>query len=171
MPAGCDTEAMTILDDRGLQIGDLVGDLDLTDQRGQPWSLAQRRRDKAVALVFFPYAFSGLCRGELSEIRDDLGQFDTPTVELVALSCDSVYALRAWASAEAFFFPLLSDFWPHGAVASRFGVLDPAGHAARASFLIGRDGRVRYRDVHPASSARDFAGLKAAITSVGAACG
>ena len=80
-------------------------------------------------VVFFPFAFSGICTGELCEIRDDLGAFVSDDVQVLTISCDHMFTQRAYADAQGYFFPLLSDFWPHGAVASDYGVFD-VGRAA-----------------------------------------
>ena len=75
-------------------------------------------------ILFYPYAFSGVCTGEMSGIRERLDEFLTFDTEVLAISCDPVYSLRAFADAEGLNFPLLSDFWPHGEVASAFEVFD-----------------------------------------------
>ena len=97
-----------------------------------------------AVVVFYPAAFSGICRGELRSIRDGLEDFQTDDIQVFTISCDSMYTLRAWADAEGHFFPLLSDFWPHGEVARRYGVLDDEeGFALRGTFLVDRDGLAR----------------------------
>ena len=94
--------------------------------------------------MFFPFAFTGVCTGELSGVRDRLDEFLTFDTEVLALSCDSVYALRSFAEAEGLNFPLLSDYWPHGAVASAYEVFDPVkGAPRRSSYVVDRDGRLR----------------------------
>ena len=96
-------------------------------------------------LVFFPYAFSGVCTGEMAGIRDRLAEFMTFDTEVLAISCDPVYSLRAFADADGLNFPLLSDFWPHGEVARAYGVFDEAkGCAARSSYVVDQDGMVRW---------------------------
>ena len=99
-------------------IGDQAPDFTLKDQNGRDVSLSGFRGDKAVVVVFFPFAFSGICTGELCEIRDDLGGFVSDDVQVLTVSCDHMFTQRAYADAQGYFFPLLSDFWPHGAVAS-----------------------------------------------------
>ena len=96
-------------------IGATAPDFTLKDQYGQDVSLAGFRGDKAVVVVFFPFAFSGICTGELCEIRDDLGAFANDDVQVLAVSCDHMFTQRAYADAQGYFFPVLSDFWPHGA--------------------------------------------------------
>ena len=99
----------------------------------------------------------GICRGELREIRDGLEDFQDGDIQVFTISCDSMYTLRAWADAEGHFFPLLSDFWPHGEVARRYGVLDDEdGFALRGTFLIDRSGRIVWTEVRGIGQGRDF---------------
>nr|WP_231707548.1 peroxiredoxin [Arthrobacter sp. zg-Y919] len=101
-------------------------------------------RGTGVVLVFFPFAFSKVCRGELEELQSAKGLFADAGVRLLAVSCDSKYTLRAWAEQEGFGFDLLSDFWPHGEAARTFGVFDGRrGLAERASFVIDGGGVLR----------------------------
>lgn len=147
-----------------LSVGDTAPDFTLRDQNGRDVSLSEYQRERAVLLVFYPFAFSGICTGELGEIRDDLGRFESEAVTTLAISCDPMFSLRAWADHQGYFFPLLSDFWPHGQVASDYGVLDEtAGKAERGTFLVGRDGRIAWSLVNPAGQARDFTGYHDAL--------
>ena len=86
--------------------------------------LADFARQQNVALVFYPFAFSGICTGELCELRDDLGVFDDARRPGRRRLVRPVHAQRAWAEAEKYDFPLLSDFWPHGEVAQAYGVFN-----------------------------------------------
>ena len=141
-----------------LETGAVAPDFTLTDQFGQDVQLSKVLTDKAVLLVFYPFAFSGVCTGELNGFRDNLGDFETDTTTLLMVSCDPVYALRAFVDRDGLFFPLLSDFWPHGEVASAYGVFDDAhGHPRRSSFVIGRDGKVVWAVHNPPGEARDLA--------------
>ena len=120
-----------------IQVGDLGPDFELVDQHRQETRLSSYRGDKAVLVVFYPFAFSGVCTGELSGLRDRLGDFETDDATLVTISCDPVFTQRAFADRDGLFFPLLSDYWPHGEVASAYGVFDDtAGHPNRSSFLV-----------------------------------
>jgi len=140
-----------------LQIGDRAPDFTLQDQHGQEIGLSSYAGKKAVLLVFYPYAFTGVCTGELTGFRDRLGEFDTEDTTLLAVSCDPIYTQRAFADRDAIFFPLLSDFWPHGAVASAYGVLDEKeGCALRSSFVIDKDGIVRWVLHSERGEARDL---------------
>lgn len=150
-----------------LSVGDTAPDFTLRDQNGRDVSLSESLGERAALLVFYPFAFSGICTGELGEIRDDLGRFESEAVTTFAISCDPMFSLRAWADQQGYFFPLLSDFWPHGQVASSYGVLDEAaGKAERGTFLVGRDGRIAWSLVNPSGQARDFAGYHEALTQL-----
>ncbi|HEX7717254.1 MAG TPA: peroxiredoxin [Marmoricola sp.] len=140
-----------------LEIGDRAPDFALRDQHGQEVRLSSFLGEKAVLLVFYPYAFTGVCTGELTGFRDRLGEFETDDTTLLAISCDSIYTQRAFADRDGIFFPLLSDFWPHGAVASAYGVLEEdEGCASRSSFVIDRDGVVRWVLHSERGEARDL---------------
>jgi mycoredoxin-dependent peroxiredoxin len=140
-----------------LQIGDRAPDFTLPDQHGQQIRLSSYAGEKAVLLVFYPYAFTGVCTGELTGFRDRLGDFETDTTTLLGISCDSIYTQRAFADRDAVFFPLLSDFWPHGAAESAYGVLDEAeGCALRSSFVVGRDGLITWALHSERGEARDL---------------
>lgn len=136
----------------GLTLGGPAPDFTLRDQFGQDVTLSSYQGSKSVVLFFYPAAFSGVCTGEMSGIRDRLAEFMTFDTEVLALSCDPIFSLRAFADAEGLNFPLLSDFWPHGAVTRAYDVFDErSGSAYRSSYVIDRDGRVRWA-VHNASA-------------------
>jgi peroxiredoxin (alkyl hydroperoxide reductase subunit C) len=150
-----------------LAVGDVAPDFTLKNQYGEPVSLSDYRSSKHVVLVFYPFAFSGICTGELREIRDGLEDFEGDDIQVLAISCDAMYALRAWADAEGHFFPLLSDFWPHGAVARSYGVFsEQNGFAIRGTFLIDVDGVIRWTLVHGIGEVRDFGGYRDALASL-----
>ena len=141
----------------GLPLGQPAPDFALRDQFGQDLTLASFRGTKAVALVFFPYAFSGVCTSEMAGIRDRLADFMTFDTEVLAISCDPVYSLRAWADQDGLNFPLLSDFWPHGAVSRAYGVLDEVkGCPRRSSYVVDKQGIVRWAVHHANPEGRDL---------------
>lgn len=115
----------------------------LKDQDGNKVSLADFAGSKAVALVFYPFTFTGVCEGELCQLRDDIGAYESADVQVLAVSCDSVPTQKVWADQQGWNFPILSDFWPHGEVARAYGVFnEDVGCANRGTFLIGTDGTV-----------------------------
>ena len=133
-----------------LQVGDPAPDFTLRDQHGRRTSLGALRGERAVVIVFFPFAFSGVCTGELRELRESADQIAQAGAELLAVSCDPMFALRAFADQDGLEFALLSDFWPHGEVASAYEVFDQEhGCPTRSSFVVDREGIVRW-SVHNA---------------------
>lgn len=126
-----------------ISIGDIAPDLTLKDTDGNDVTLSSFRGDKAVALVFYPFTFTGVCEGELCALRDDVAEFEAKGVQVLAISCDSRFAQKQWADEKGWTFPVLSDFWPHGEAARAYGVFDEEkGCAIRATFLVGLDGTV-----------------------------
>ena len=147
-----------------LTVGEIAPDFMLRDQHGKKVSLSDYRGIKNVVVVFYPFAFSGICTGELCEIRDNLGAFASDDVQVLAVSCDHMFTQRAWSDAQGYFFPVLSDYWPHGGTARDYGVLDESGgFATRGTFLIDRNGIVRWVLVNGRSEKRDFGGYRDAL--------
>jgi peroxiredoxin len=150
-----------------VEVGQQAPDFELKDQHGTPVRLSGFRGKKNVVLVFYPLAFSGVCSGELAAMRDDFPEASRDDVELLTVSVDSGYALRAWSDAEHFGFSLLSDFWPHGGTARSYGVFDEnMGSATRGTFIIDKDGVVRWKIVNPVPQARDIADYQKALASL-----
>jgi mycoredoxin-dependent peroxiredoxin len=150
-----------------LQVGRPAPDFELKDHTGATVRLADYRGKQPVALVFYPFAFSGICTGELCEIRDDPGVFGEAGVQVLGVSCDPMWSLRAFAEAQGYPFPLLSDFWPHGAVSTQYGVFDAdAGRATRGTFLIDADGVLRWSVVNPAGQARSLVAYREAVAAL-----
>lgn len=153
-----------------LAIGSHAPDFELSNQFGETVRLSEELKKGPVALVFFPFAFSGICTGELCELRDNLNMFADSSVQLMGISVDTKYALKAWAEQENYQFTLLADFWPHGAVASEYGVFLPdLGFSNRATFVIGRDGVIRAAFVTAPGEARDLEAYREAVAAVNAA--
>ena len=139
-----------------VDVGAEAPDFELRDQHGKPVRLSDFRGGKQVVLVFFPFAFTSVCTGEMCALRDDLPSFQNDDVQVLAVSCDTMFTQRVYAEREGLRFPVLSDFWPHGAVASTYGVFDDAhGCALRGTFIIDGEGIVRWKVVHAIPDARD----------------
>jgi peroxiredoxin len=150
-----------------LQVGDQAPDFELKDQHGQPVRLSSLRGRKNVLLVFYPWAFTGVCSGELHDMQEQLTDFENEDVALLTVSTDSMYALRTFADSQGFTFPLLADFWPHGAVAADYGVLHPEiGVAMRGTFLIDKEGTVRWTVTHEIGDARNPDDYRAALATL-----
>ncbi|WP_400998338.1 peroxiredoxin [Agromyces sp. GXQ0307] len=151
-----------------LRPGALAPEFALPDQHGAPRRLADRRGVRPVVLAFVPFAFSRTCTRELGELDAARPMFDAAGAELLVASVDSKHALRAWADELGVGLSLLSDFWPHGAVASAYGAFDElAGFARRASFAIGADGVIRSSFEAPPGEARPLAAYRGALASLG----
>ena len=150
-----------------VQVGRVAPDFTLRDQHGQDVRLSGYRGRSAVLLVFYPFAFSGICTGELRELRDELAAFEGSGAQVVAVSCDTKYALRTWAEAEGYAFPLLSDFWPHGQVSRAYGVFNEAtGSPVRGSFLVDTAGVLRWSVVNGMGEARDLNAYREALAAL-----
>lgn len=147
-----------------IEVGQEAPDFELSNQHGEEVSLSGFRGKKKVALVFYPLAFSGICTGELCELRDQFSSLATDDVELLAISVDSKFTLKAFADQENYEFDLLSDFWPHGEVAKKYGVfVEDRGIASRGTFLIDEQGIVRASIVNGPGEARSLDEYRAAL--------
>jgi peroxiredoxin len=139
-----------------IQVGQPAPDFVLKDQDGQLRRLSDYHGKKNVLLVFYPLAFSGICTGELCQLRDDLPSFENEDTTTLAVSVDSPYVLKAFAEREGYPFGLLSDFWPHGEVARTYGVFNQErGFAIRGTFVVDKQGIVRHLTVNQPSEPRD----------------
>ncbi|MDR6119068.1 peroxiredoxin [Aeromicrobium sp. SORGH_AS981] len=149
-----------------IDVGQPAPDFTLKSQHGEDVSLSSFR-GRPVALVFFPFAFSGICTGELCEIRDNIGAFADSDVEVLAISCDHFFSNRAFADAEGLTFPVLSDFWPHGEVSRAYGIFNEgAGAPERGTYLADAEGVLRWKVEHPIGQARDFDAYRAALAEL-----
>lgn len=152
------------------RVGSAAPDFTAPNQYGEPVRLSDFRGRTDVVVVFYPYAFSRICTSELGALRDrpDLLR----AAEFLAVSCDPMFTLRAYAEAERLEFGLLSDFWPHGSIASRYGVFDAErGAAMRGTFVIDRAGVIRWSVVNPAGQARAVDDYARALASLGPGLG
>jgi peroxiredoxin len=144
-------------DEMAIQVGDKAPDFELKDNHGATVKLSDFRGDKNVVLLFYPFAFTGVCTGELCSLRDNLPQFTDRDTQLLAVSNDSIHTLRVFAEQESLEYPLLSDFWPHGNTSRAYGVFDEdKGCALRGTFVIDKEGVVRWTIVNGLPDARDL---------------
>jgi peroxiredoxin len=150
-----------------VEIGSQAPDFTLKDYNKQEVTLSSFRGDKPVLLVFYPFAFSGVCQGELCQLRDEFAEYSDKGVQVLGVSVDTPFSLKAWAEQQGYQFPLLSDFWPHGEVAQSYGVFnEKAGLANRGTFLIDTDGVVRFAEVNQPGEARDQQAWKKAVADL-----
>ncbi|AYG83134.1 Putative peroxiredoxin [Streptomyces hundungensis] len=140
-----------------IEVATLAPEFELKDNHGRTVRLSDFRGEKNVVLLFYPFAFTGVCTGELCELRDNLPKFVNDDTQLLAVSNDSIHTLRVFAEQEGLEYPLLSDFWPHGEVSRAYGVFDEdKGCAVRGTFIIDKEGVVRWTVVNGLPDARDL---------------
>lgn len=150
-----------------LPIGSAAPNFALKNQFGEEVTLAQFTGKKAVVLMFYPLSFSGICTGELCDLRDNMALFKDNNVELLGVSVDSHFVQRKFAEQEGYDFNLLADFWPHGGVAQAYGVfVEERGIANRATFVIDINGNIAGEIITDPGQARDFAAYKAIIENL-----
>jgi len=147
-----------------LPVGAEAPDFELRDQNNQVVRLADFRGRQAVLLVFYPWAFTNICTGELGQIQANLDSFANDRVQVLTVSVDSAFSHKIFSQRDGLDFPLLADFWPHGAVAEAYGVFNSdAGASNRGTFLIDRDGIIRFSEANEIGQGRDPQAWLAAI--------
>lgn len=150
-----------------IDVGTLAPDFTLKDQNNQEVRLADFRGRKNVLLVFYPMAFTGTCQGELTEVRDNLAEYANDHVQVLTISVDTAFSHKVWAEREGFEFPLLADFWPHGAVAQAYGVFNEiAGFANRGTFIIDTEGVIRFAEQTGPGESRDQKAWRQALAEL-----
>ena len=150
-----------------IEVGQAAPEFTLTNQYGQQVSLADYRGEKNVVVMFYPFAFTGTCTGELCAIRDRYVDFVNDDTAVLSISCDGPPSLRVFSEQEGLTHPLLSDFWPHGAVSRAYGAfIEEKGIATRASFVIDKDGIVRWAVVNGPGEARSADDYAAALAEL-----
>ncbi|MGH3472626.1 MAG: peroxiredoxin [Nocardioidaceae bacterium] len=151
-----------------LEIGQPAPDFTLRNQHGESVSLSQFQGAKRVVVVFYPFAFSSVCTGELSELRDNLADFSNDSTTVLALSCDPMFSLRVFAERDQLGFDLLSDFWPHGEVAKAYAIFsEQLGCAGRATFIVDRTGTLRWQVENEIPRARNIGDYRKALAEIG----
>ena len=151
------------------ELGTVAPDFRTRNQHGETLTLdgllEQQPADGRLLLVFYPWAFSGICTGELAALRDGHPRLAAAGVRVLAVSCDAMFTLRAFGEAEDLPFDLLTDHWPHGAIARAYDVFDDqAGCALRGSFLLDAAGTVTWSVLNGIGEARDIlAHLEASV--------
>jgi mycoredoxin-dependent peroxiredoxin len=150
-----------------IAVGEVAPDFTLPDQNNEQFSLSALRGSQAALVIFYPLAFTGICTSELCAVRDDLSTFQNEAVQVVTISVDSVYSHKVFSEREGYEFPLLSDFWPHGGVAKRYGAFNEgAGIANRGTFLVDKDGVVRFAELNGPGEGRDAQAWREAIAAL-----
>lgn len=154
-----------------IELGQTAPDFTLKGTHSdQPVSLSQFRDESNVVLLFFPLAFSPVCTDELCSMREDHSRYEELDAQVLGISVDSPFALKAWHEQEDFPFPLLSDF--NREVAPRYDalyedLLGLKGVAKRAAFVIDKKGKVRYAEVCPTpKDLPNFEAIRSALSSL-----
>lgn len=149
------------------QVGSTAPSFSLKDQDGNEVTLDGLPAAKTL-LVFIPFPFTGICEGELCEIRDNLGHLSESGVQVVVITCDTRYSNKKWAEQQGFNFPILSDFWPHGQVAQQYGCFnDTLGVAQRATYVIDANRVVRrIITTDSITTPRDFESYEGALLNI-----
>lgn len=153
-----------------VDVGGKAPDFTLPNQDREPVTLSEQLEKGPVVLAFFPAAFSGACTTEMCTFRDSASELNTMSAQLLGVSVDTFFALKAWAVAETLEFPLLSDF--NKDITRKYGVMNPdmiglKDIAKRSVFVIDRTGTVRHREVlEDARNQPDFAKVKRTLASL-----
>jgi peroxiredoxin len=149
-----------------LAVGAVAPDFVLPDAARNQVRLSELAAGRVAVVVFYPWAFTGVCTGEMCEIRDRLPELSNDRTVTLAISCDATATLRAFAEQQGLTFPLLSDHWPHGAVSRAFGVFDEnAGAAVRGTFVLSPQQEVLWRVINAIPHARDLDEYLAALAT------
>lgn len=150
-----------------LNVGDVAPDFELYNTEGAKTKLSDFRGKKHVLLAFFPFAFSGNCTKEFCSLRDENADLlSDERIEVIGISIDHLFALKAWKAAERYPNSFVADFWPHGAVAQAYGVFSEVGCARRVAFLIDKDGIIRHVDESPSGQIPDQASWRKEIEAL-----
>jgi len=132
-----------------VRVGDRAPDFTLPAVSGGEISLDRYRGKKNVVISFVPAAWTPVCSDQWPGYNIVKGIFDNNDAILLGITVDNIPTLFSWTNQMGeLWFPVLSDFWPHGSVADRYGVLRTDGTTERAIFIIDKNGIIRYIDVH-----------------------
>ncbi len=149
-----------------LAAGTPAPDFTLVDQYRKKVSRADLAGRQAL-VVFIPYPFTGVCRRELCELRDNLADLADLDAAVVAITCDTQPANSHWAKEEGFTFPVLSDYWPHGEVARAYDTFNETfGYAERTTYVLDPEGVITHAfHSDTLGTPRDFETYKEALAA------
>jgi peroxiredoxin (alkyl hydroperoxide reductase subunit C) len=151
-----------------LKVGDTAPDLTLPDQNGNKVTLSSFRGKKNVVLVFHPLVFTSVCTVQMPGYSKERQSFEGLETQVLGLSVDSAPAHKAWAEhLGGIDYPLLADFWPHGEVAKKYGILRDEGYSERATFVIDKKGIIRHIEVHEIGTVPDRVKLLEILKNLG----
>lgn len=146
-----------------LEIGTSAPDFTLLNQNREPVSLDDLKGSRSV-IVFIPFAFTSTCESELCQIRDEYALFDDSDTRVVAITCNTLHSNRVWSEQQRLPFDILSDFWPHGAVARKYETFNEGyGYAERTTYFLDEEGTITGLTRSDLGVARDFDDYRAAL--------
>jgi peroxiredoxin len=132
------------------KVGEEAPDFTLKSHLDTEVKLSDFRGKKNVVMAFYPLAFTPVWTVQIPAYEEDLSEFARYNAQVLGLSTDTIPSIKAWAkSLGNISYPLLSDFWPHGLTALKYGVLRAEGFTERAIFIVDKKGIIRYIDIHP----------------------
>ncbi|MFN8320835.1 MAG: redoxin domain-containing protein [Saprospiraceae bacterium] len=153
-----------------LRIGNNAPDFTLPSSDRSKVSLSSYK-GKNVVLLFFPFAFTGVCTKELCEMRDNLSMYESLDAEILAISVDAPATLAAFKEAQQYNFNLLSDF--NKQVSIQYDVLYPVfagglkGVSKRAAFVVDASGKIRYAEIlENAGELPNFAAIQQLLQTI-----
>ena len=151
-----------------LKPGDTAPDFELRSHRGTTVKLSDFRGRKNVVVAFHPLAFTPVCANQMREYERDRAKFDQTDTVVLGISIDAQPAKQAWAtSLGSMSFDLLSDFYPHGEVARRYGVFrENDGISERAIFIVDKDGRIAWARMYQIPEQPDNREVLSALNSI-----
>ncbi|TVM32298.1 peroxiredoxin [Oceanidesulfovibrio marinus] len=150
-----------------VKVGDMAPDFTLPSIQGEDVTLSDYRGKKNVVLSFVPAAFTPVCSDQWPGYCLAEPLFKKQDAMLLGISEDNIPSLYAWTSEMPnLWFPVLSDFWPHGEVAKKYGILRSSGMAERALFVIDKQGVIRYIEIHDINTRPDLGKLMNALEEV-----
>jgi len=148
-------------------VGQEAPDFSLPSLKGGQITLSQYRGKKNVILSFVPAAWTPVCSDQWPGYNIARSAIERHDAVLLGITVDNLPTLYAWTKEMGdLWFPVLSDFWPHGSIAQRYGVLRSDGVSERALFVIDKQGIIRYIDVHDINKRPDLDELISALESV-----
>jgi peroxiredoxin len=149
-----------------LRVGQSAPDFTLRTHNEGELNLGWYRGRKNVVLAFYPGDWTPVCAQQIPGLQAVVDRFDACNCQLLAISVDSVYCHGAWAKTlGGLSFPLMSDYYPHGAVARQYGVLNELGYAERSFFAIDIHGSIQYIDIVPPAEMPEIGRLFEALAS------
>jgi peroxiredoxin len=151
-----------------IAVGTVAPDFTLKDQNGNAVTLSSFRGKRNVVLVFYPLSFTSVCSVQMPGYNQERQRLEDHEAQVLGISIDSVPVHKAFAEhVGGIEFPLLADFYPHGAVARSYGILRSEGFAERSTFVIDKQGVVRFAEIHELGKVPDRSGAIEVLKALG----